>query len=84
MSTWTDLKMEIWIVGEPWGSEDIFDNSVCKVILNLLLEFDKSTFSLNIDCQVEKDREGDGGGIYWDQDQNEMRDIWIQSRAEGG
>lgn len=55
------------------------------MILSLSLEFDKSTFSLNAERQAEKKgKEGDGEGVYWDRDQNEMRDIWIQPGAEGG
>lgn len=57
---------------------------LCKVTLNLSLQFDKSTFSLVVQSQAErKGKMGDGEGVFWDQDQNEMRDIWIQSGAEG-
>lgn len=69
---------------EPQGGAHIFDASVHKVTLNLSLEFDKSTFSLNVECQVEKGTEKDGEGVYGDRDQNETWDIWIQSGAEGG
>lgn len=70
---------------EPRGGADIFEASIRKVILNLSLEFDKSTLSLNVECQAEKKgKEEDGDGVYWDRDQNEMWDIWIQWGAEGG
>lgn len=60
------------------------------MILNLSFQFDKSTFSLREVSESRarqaenKGKEGDGEGVYWDQDQNEMSDIWIQSVAEGG
>lgn len=50
---------------EPRGGADIFDASIRKVILNLSLEFDKSTLSLNVECQAEKKgKEEDGEGVY--------------------
>lgn len=50
---------------EPQGGAGIFDASICKVILNLSLESDKSTFSLNLECQVEKKgTKKDGEGVY--------------------
>ena len=56
-------KSKLWL--SPRGDADIFEDSIRKVILNLSLEFDKSTFSLNVECQVErKGKEGDGGGVY--------------------
>lgn len=43
----------------------MLDASIRKVILNLLLEFDESTFSLNVESQAQtRGKEEDGEGVY--------------------
>lgn len=52
---------------EPQGGAHISDASIHRVTLHLSLEFDKSTFSLNVECQVEKKgTEKAGEGVYGD------------------
>lgn len=48
---------------------------------DLLLQFDESTFSPELE---KESKAGDGEGVYWDQNQNEMKSIWTQLGAGGG
>lgn len=40
------------------GCTNMFDASIRKVILNLLLEFDESTFSLNVESSRDEGQRG--------------------------